>query len=82
MLFSSVYCFHFTSNVLYIFVTGYDSTIDLALDKSIDIDVNGIMRDTNIGSSSDPIKMIEKTLKKLMRISFICYSLNRAHKRD
>ena len=40
------------------------STFGLASDKSIDIDVDEIMRDADIGSSLDPIKMIEKTLKK------------------
>ena len=49
---------------------------DLASNKSIDIDVDEIMCDANIGSSLDPIKMIEKTLKKLMSISFVCYSFN------
>ena len=53
------------------------STFDLASDKSIDIDVDEIMCNVEIGSSLDPIKMIEKTLKKLMRISFVCYPFNR-----
>ena len=64
MLFFSVYCFHF-SNVLYILLQAIDSTFDLALDKSIDIDVDDIMCDGDIGSLLDPIKMIEKTLKKI-----------------
>ena len=59
------------------FLQATDSTIDLASDKQIDIDVDEIMHDGDIGYSLNPIKMIEKTLKKLMRISFICYSFNR-----
>ena len=38
---------------------------DLALDKSIDINVNEIMHDAGIGYSLDPIKMIENILKKM-----------------
>ena len=52
-----------------------DSTFDLASNKLIDIDVDEIMRDIDIGSSLDPIKMIDKTLKKInediLRIVFI-----------
>ena len=42
-----------------------DSTFDLASNKSIDIDVDEIMHNADIGSSIDLIKMIEKTLKKI-----------------
>ena len=64
MLFSSVYCFHLLV-IFYIFLLqATDSEIDLASDKSIDIDLDEIMCDADIGSSLDPIKMIEKSLKK------------------
>ena len=52
-----------------------NSTFDLASDKSIDIDVDEIMCDADIGSSLEPIKMIENTLKKsnedILRLLFI-----------
>ena len=41
-----------------------NSTFDIASDKSIDIDVDEIMHNVDIGPSLDPIKMIEKTLTK------------------
>ena len=50
--------------MFYIFLLqATDSIIDLPSDKSIDIDVYEIMCDAKIGSSLDPIKMIEKALK-------------------
>ena len=61
--------------MFYIFLLqATDSEIDLASDKSIDIYVDEIMHDVDNGSYLDPIKMIEKTLKKSMRIYFIYYS--------
>ena len=54
---------------------------DLASDKSIDIDVDEIMLDDDIGSLLNPIKMIDNTLKKLMSISFVFYSFNRRQTR-
>ena len=57
-----------------------DSEFDLTFDKSIDIAVDGIMCDADIGSSLDPIKMIEKSLKKI-GISFVYYSFNRKQTR-
>ena len=68
--------------MFYIFLLqDIDSTFDLASNKSIDIDMDEIMVDDDIGSSLYPIKMIEKTLKKIMRISFVSYSINRRQTR-
>ena len=58
-----------------------DSTFDLALDKSIDIDVDDIMCDGDIGSWLDPIKMIEKTLKKINEDILHLLSFNRRQAR-
>ena len=45
--------------MFYIFLLqATNSIFDLASDKSIDIDVDEIIRDANIESSLDPIKMI------------------------
>ena len=68
--------------MFYIFLLqAIDSSFDLALDKSIDIDVDEIMHDVDIGSSLDPIKIIENNLTKLLRISFVCYLFNRIQTR-
>ena len=50
--------------MFYIFLLqSTDSGFDLESDKYINIDVDEIMHDADIGSSLDPIKMIEKNLK-------------------
>ena len=52
-----------------------DSTFEKASEKSIYFDVHDLMHDAGIGSSLEPIKMIEKGLKKInediLRLLFI-----------
>ena len=43
-----------------------DSAYEPASKQSIDLDVDELMQDDGIGSSLDPIKMIEKALKKMI----------------
>ena len=42
-----------------------DSKYEPESEKSIDLDVDELMRDARIGSSLDMINMIEKTLRKI-----------------
>ena len=52
-----------------------NSVYETPLEKSIVLDVDDLMRDAGIGSSLDPITMIEKDLKKInqdvLRLLFI-----------
>ena len=52
-----------------------DSAYETKLEKSITLGVDELMRDAGIGSSLDPIKMIEKALKTInediIRLLFI-----------
>ena len=58
------YIFLFQSN---------DSVYETASQQSIAFDVHELLHGAEIGSSLDPVKVIEKTLKKLMRICFVFY---------
>ena len=42
-----------------------DSFYETPTKQSIDFDVNEFLNDVDIGSSLDPVKVIEKTLKKI-----------------
>ena len=57
-----------------------DSTFEKASEKSIDFDVHELMHDVGIGSSLDPINMIEKGLKKInediLRLVFILLQID------
>ena len=52
-----------------------DSVYEIAKKQSIDFDVNELLNDADIGSSIDPVKLLEKTSKKIhtdmLRLLFI-----------
>ena len=51
-----------------------DSVYETPTQQSIDFDVNKLLNDADIGSSIDLVNLLEKTLKTIMRVCFICYS--------
>ena len=52
-----------------------DSVYETTSQQSIEFDVNELLNDADIGSSLDPFKVIDKTLKKInaniLRLLFI-----------
>ena len=52
-----------------------DLVYETPTQQSINFDVNELLNDADIGSSLDPVKLIEKTLKKInvdmLRLLFI-----------
>ena len=57
------------------FMQTIDSTYEPTLEQSIALDVDELLHNVGIGSSLDPIKMIEKALRKInediLRLLFI-----------
>ena len=52
--------------MFYIFLLQtHDSVYEIETQQSIDFNVNELMNDVDIGSSLNPMKVIEKTLKKI-----------------